>query len=164
MKKVWWIVGILVLIIVIVLVHRGCWKEKVLAEQVEKTTVTVAPANNVETPEEVPEVQDTFPMPDLVSDLSTLVIANNLKNLSLRTWVFVNDEQEFASDVYKSQICSKPKQILIGAKVKVRAIAEDTEGRTIAKGEISFETEDSSLMVSVQSLEKNSLSLKVEKK
>ncbi|MFZ2038917.1 MAG: hypothetical protein WAV11_03185 [Minisyncoccia bacterium] len=164
MKKVFWIVGILVLIVLVVLVFRGCHKKKITVESV-KTDISTSVKIIQQAPEEAPDMtQDLFLVPEPVSGFSDLVIANNIKDLNLRAWIYVNGEQEFASDVYKSQSNSRTKKILIGSEVKVKAIAEDTEGRSIAKGEITFIIEEVRIVVSVASLGKGKLTLSPEKK
>lgn len=171
MRKTLSIVGffVLIVLVVIICISRGCHKKSTIVPEPIKNesieTANVNPVKIVQTSENVIDKTDgLFLLPEPVSDFSDLVIANNMRNLNLRIWIFVNGTQEFASDVYKSQSNSKPRQILIGSEVKVKAIAENTEGRAIAKGEVTFITEDARILLSVAKLDKDKIVLLPEKK
>jgi hypothetical protein len=89
-------------------------------------------------------------MPGSISDKASLVVKNNFKNLNLRIWIYVNDEQEFGSEMFKSQCCSKSYQILIGSAVKIKAVAEDAEGQQVAEAEeTSLEMKKGQVTISV---------------
>lgn len=164
MKRVFCFLSCLVAIIAVTCLTSGCnstpngQQVRVIYPNLNygnPTTAIVEPGAPVQykkVAEPMPEeIRLVVPIPAPVSDVSFVVVANNLRNLNLRARLFVNDQEISSSDLIKAQTCSKTWGVPIGTTAMVKVSAEYLDGRMAAEGETkAFIITDEKFVVSVK--------------